>query len=219
VRLYSNWASSASFRVRIGLHLKRLEYEYVPVRLKMEGGDQEGALFSELNPQQKVPLLLDDGVRVAQSLAILEYLDETRPDRPLLPDDAADRARVRSLALWIGCEIQPLNNLRVERHLTSALALAPEAMREWRRHWIAVGFDALEAELGRSRETGQFCHGNAPTLADCFLVPQVANSQRPNVALDLARWPTVERIYRACLELPEVTAALPASQPDAPPPA
>lgn len=214
VRLYNFHGSSASFRARIALRLKGIEFEYVPVKLRWKEGEQEGVEYRRMNPQGKVPLLVDGEVSIAQTVAIVEYLEEVKPEPPLLPKDAAGRARVRSLSLFVACEVQPLNNLRVEKHLVDVVGLEEGALREWRRHWITVGFDALEAMLA-GPETGRFCHGDAPGMADCFLVPQVYNSQRPTVALDLARWPTIERIYRTCLELPEFAGALPMNQPDA----
>jgi maleylpyruvate isomerase len=215
MKLYNYHASSASFRVRMAMGLKGMEFEYVPVRLRWRDGEQEGGAYREINPQGKVPVLVDGKLTIAQSVAIVEYLEEVKPEPALLPRDRPGRARVRSLALFVACEIHPLNNLRVERQLVKELELDDEAMRRWRQHWISVGFDSLETELARDRATGRFCHGDAPTMADCFLVPQVYKSQLDNVALDLARWPTIARIHRACMELPAVASALPVNQPDA----
>jgi maleylacetoacetate isomerase len=214
VRLYNFHGSSASFRARIALRLKGIEFEYVPVKLRWMNGEQEGVEYRRLNPQGKVPLLVDGEVSIAQTVAIVEYLEEVKPEPALLPSDAAGRARVRSLSLFVACEVQPLNNMRVEKHLAEVVGLGDDGLREWRRHWMTVGFDALEAMLA-APETGRFCHGDQPGMADCFLVPQVYNSQRTRVALDLERWPTIARIYRTCLELPAFAGALPVNQPDA----
>lgn len=212
MRLFNFHGSSASFRARIALRLKGIEFEYVPVRLRK--GEQEGVEYRRLNPQGKVPLLVDGEVSVSQTVAIVEYLEEVKPEPPLLPRDAAGRARVRSLSLFVACEVQPLNNVRVERHLMKVVGLGEEQMVEWRRKWITDGFDALEAMLS-APETGRFCHGDTPTMADCFLVPQVLKAQAPGVGLDLARWPTIQRIYTTCLGLDEFAGALPGNQPDA----
>ena len=214
VRLYNFHGSSASFRARIALRLKGIEFDYVPVKLRWREGEQEGVEYRRLNPQGKVPLLVDGEVSIAQTVAIVEYLEEVKPTPALLPRDAAGRARVRSLSLFVACEVQPLNNLRVEKHLSQVVGLDEARLREWRRHWITVGFDAVEAMLG-AKETGRFCHGDEPGMADCFLVPQVFNSQRPTVGLELGRWPTIERVYRTCLEQEAFAAALPMNQPDA----
>ena len=212
MRLYNWHGSSASFRARIALRLKGIEFEYVPVRLRKR--EQDGVEYRRLNPQGKVPLLVDGEVSIAQTVAIIEYLEEVKPEPPLLPRDAAGRARVRSLSLFVACEVQPLNNSRVERHLMEVVGLGQAQMIEWRRKWIADGFDSLEAMLA-GPETGRFCHGDTPTMADCFLVPQVFKSQGPGVGLDPARWPTIDRIYRTCLARDEFAGALPDNQPDA----
>jgi maleylpyruvate isomerase len=214
MRLHNFHASSASFRARVALKLKGIEFEYVPVRLRRGDGEQNGEDYRKLNPQAKVPLLIDGEVSIAQTVAIIEYLEEVKPEPRLLPADAVGRARVRSLSLFVACEVQPLSNLRVEKHLARVVGLDEPQLVAWRRHWISVGFDALEVMLA-APETGRFCHGDAPTMADCFLVPQVFNSQRPTVALELGRWPIIERIYRTCLELEAFASALPENQPDA----
>jgi maleylacetoacetate isomerase len=157
--------------------------------------------------------LVENETRIMQSLAIIEYLEETHPDPPLLPHTAAERARVRALALFVACEIQPLNNLRVQRQLVAQLGADQAALGRWQLHWCEAGFGALEAQLAASPMTGAFCHGNAPGVADCFLTPQVYNSQRPVVGADLAKWPTIRRIYQACLALPAVDRSLPKNQP------
>jgi maleylacetoacetate isomerase len=213
LRLHSFHGSSTSFRVRIALNLKKLQYEYVAVRLAWQDGDHDSPEYRELNPQQNVPLLEDGDVRIAQSLAIMEYLDGMAPELPLFPSDPAGRARVLSIALHLACEIQPLNNLRVERYLVNELRLEQDALRAWRRHWIRVGFDAVEQMLTRGK-SARFCHGDSPTAADCTLVPQVHNALRPVNAMDLTAWPTISRIFETCMSLPEFERAQSKHQPD-----
>lgn len=213
MKLYNYHSSSTSFRVRIALNLKGLEYEQVPVELRWTGGDQHRPEYVELNPQANVPLLVDADGRFNQSLAIMEYLDEVRPNPPLLPKSAAERARVRALALYVACEIQPLNNLRTQRQLADAFGIDKPGLSRWQLHWCETGFDVLERELARSSATGRYCHGDEPTLADCCLVPQIYNSQRPVVGADLSKWPTLMRIYETCLAHPAFERAHPRKQP------
>jgi maleylacetoacetate isomerase len=213
LRLHSFHSSSTSFRARIALNLKGLAYETVPVDLRWKDGDQDSADYGAFNPQRNVPVLVDGDTRVMQSLAIVEYLEQQHPTPPLFPADAAGRARVLGLALHVACEIQPLNNLRVQRRLAATLGCEQPALSEWQRHWCQVGFDALERQLAGHPATGAFCHGDAPTAADCFLVPQVYNSLRPAVGLSLAPWPTIGRVYEHCLRQPAFERALPRHQP------
>ena len=214
MKLYSYFRSSASFRVRIALALKGLDYDYVPVHLLKDGGQQFGDEYKALNPAALVPVLRDDDGRVlTQSLAIIEYLEETRPHPPLLPADATGRARVRSIALSIACEIHPLNNLRVLGYLTKTLAVAEEQKNSWYRHWVETGLEAVEAMLAGDARTGSYCHGDTPTMADVLLVPQIFNAQRFNCRLDHV--PTVMRIHQQCLTLPAFARSVPAVQPDA----
>jgi maleylacetoacetate isomerase len=213
MRLYTYFHSSAAYRVRIALNLKRLSYSSVPVHLLRDGGEHLSAEYARLNPARLVPVLEDSGATITQSMAIMEYLEETHPEPPLLPAGAAARARVRALALAVACDIHPLNNLRVRRYLSSALRLDDAQRDEWMRHWIAVGFDAIERTLATDSQTGSFCHGEFPTLADCCLVPQVANAQRVKLPLD--PYPTLRRIQGNCLDLQAFTDAAPAAQPDA----
>jgi maleylacetoacetate isomerase len=210
MKLYNYFRSSAAYRVRIALALKGLSYEYLPVHLAK--GAQYSPEFTAINPQNLVPVLEEDGHRLYQSLAIIQYLDETHPNPPLLPADPADRARVRSLALVVACEIHPLNNPRVLNYLTGKLAISEEQKLEWYQHWVKTGFTALEKRLAVEEGTGRFCHGDAPGFADCVLVPQVANARRFKV--DLAAFPTIMRINDACLALPAFQAAAPERQPD-----
>jgi maleylpyruvate isomerase len=212
MRLYSWHSSSTSFRVRIALALKGCSYEQVQVNLAWAQSDHDKPEYRTFNPQANIPVLVEDGARIAQSLAIIEYLEETRPEPPLLPKAAAERARVRSMALFVACEIQPPNNLRVQRQLSAQLGADQAALSRWQLHWCQVGFEALE-QLLQEPATGRFCHGDTPTLADCFLVPQVYSSLRPVVGADLSPWPTIRRIYESCLALPAVQKALPQNQP------
>ncbi len=217
MRLYNYFRSSASFRVRIALNLKGLPYDYAPIHLVRHGGEQLGPDFRNLNPEGLVPVLVDDAstppATLTQSLAIVEYLDELHPEPPLLPPDAVGRARVRSLALSIACEIHPLNNLRVLRYLTQVLKVDEDAKNAWYRHWVESGIAALDAQLAASPSTGRFCHGDTPTLADVTLVPQIFNARRFDCDLD--RFATTLRIVDACLALDAFHRALPSEQPDA----
>ena len=213
MKLYNYFRSSASFRVRIALALKGLDYEYASVHLLQGGGQQFAAEFRAMNPAALVPVLDDDGTVLTQSLAIIEYLDETRPLPPLLPKDAAGRARVRALALAIACEIHPLNNLRVLAYLSQTLGVSDEQKNAWYRHWVETGLAAVEAMLASDPRTGACCHGDSPTLADICLVPQIFNAQRFKARLDHV--PTVMRIHEHCLGLPAFARSVPALQPDA----
>lgn len=213
LRLYSYWRSSAAYRVRIALNLKDLSYELLPVHLVRDGGEQRRPGYLALNPQGLVPVLEHDGVVLSQSLAIIEYLEEVFPDVPLLPADTLGRARVRSLAQVVACEIHPLNNLRVMNYLKGPLGLSAEAASDWYRHWLLEGFEALERRLAAEPETGRYCHGDRPGLADAFLVPQVYNARRFEISL--SRYPRTEAIDAACLALPAFRDAAPERQPDA----
>jgi maleylacetoacetate isomerase len=215
--LYGYWRSSAAYRVRIALNLKGLVYSQVPIHLVEGGGQQHSSDFWTLNPQELVPVLVDGRRVIHQSLAIAEYLDELYPDtRPLLPVGARERAQVRALAQLVACDIHPLNNLRVMQYLERELGVDKDARDAWSRHWMAIGFDACEHLLDASASTGRFCHGDAPSLADVCLVPQLYNARRFNVDLD--PYPIIRRIEAACRELPEFDAARPENQPDAPAP-
>jgi maleylacetoacetate isomerase len=213
MRLYTYFRSSAAYRVRIALNLKGLEYTAVPVHLLRDGGEQHGQRFVEFNPARLLPVLQDADSTLTQSLAIIEYLEQTHPEPPLLPAAAAERARVRALALSIACDIHPLNNLRVMRYLKSEFNLDESQRERWSRHWIRQGFEALERMLAGSAQTGNCCHGDAPSMADCCLVPQIANAQRLHSPLEA--YPTLMRIHEHCLRLPAFARAAPAVQPDA----
>ncbi len=211
MKLYTYFRSSAAFRVRIALNLKGLRYE--PVFVHLAKGEHRQPDYAEVNPQALLPTLeLDDGTRLVQSLAIIEWLDEKHPTPALLPKDPLPRARVRSLAYLVACEIHPLNNLRVLQHLKRALGHSQEQIDNWYRHWIADGLAKLEADLVRPG-TGKFCQGDAPTMADCCLVPQIFNAKR--YSSDLAPFPATMRIFENCMRLEAFDRAQPAKQPDA----
>jgi maleylacetoacetate isomerase len=213
MKLYDYYRSSAAYRVRIALNLKGVvpdDRTFVHLRM----GNHRAQDYLALNPQGLVPALeLDDKRVLTQSLAIVEYLEETHPVPPLLPSDAASRSRVRAIALNIACEIHPLNNLRVLNYLTGTLGATEEQRNGWYKYWIDVGFEALERQLARDDATGTFCHGETPTLADVCLVPQVANARR--FKIDLSPYPTLVRIESACNALPAFAQAAPSKQPDA----
>jgi len=212
--LYSYWRSSAAYRVRIGLNLKGLAYAQVPVHLVQDGGQQHAAAYTTLNPQHLIPSLQHGDLILRQSLAILDYLDETWPQPALLPADAAGRAHVRALAQMIACDIHPLNNLRVMQYLGRELAQPSAAQDAWMQHWMHTGFAALETLTARTSRSAGFCFGPAPTLADCCLVPQLYNARR--FKIDVGRYPRLLEIEAACLALPAFHAAAPEQQPDAP---
>lgn len=210
--LHNYFRSSASYRVRIALNLKGLDYRYVPVHLNRNGGEQFSSEFKALNPHGLVPVLAEPGVQLSQSLAILEYLEEKYPQAPLLPATPEERGYVRQLALAVACEIHPLNNLRVLKYLSGTLGISDDAKNGWIQHWLRLGLQGLETELAHSARRGAFCFGDTPTIADCCLVPQLFNAQRFNI--DLAAYPTLAAIDRACQALPAFAAAHPARQPD-----
>jgi maleylpyruvate isomerase len=213
LRLYTYFRSSAAFRVRIALHYKGLPYQAVPVHLLRGGGEQHTASFAERNPARLIPVLEDGAMALTQSLAIIEYLEETHPTPALLPRDAVARAQVRALALSIACDIHPLNNARVVRYLKQPLGIDDERRVEWSRHWIGLGFGALERVLAQAGTTGVCCYGDTPTLADCCLIPQVFNAQRVNCALE--PFPTIWGIYQHCMRQHAFVRAAPEAQSDA----
>ena len=211
MKLYGYFRSSAAFRVRIALNLKKLDYETAAIHLRRN--DQTKPDYLAVNPQGLVPALEDGGRTLIQSLAIIEYLDETYPDPPLLPQQPVDRARARALAEIVACDIHPINNLRVLRYLTHSLGQDEAAIATWYNHWIDAGFQALERLLVGDGRTGAFCHGYAPGLADITLVPQVVNAER--YRLDLAPYPTLARVDATCAALPAFQSAHADAQPDA----
>jgi maleylpyruvate isomerase len=212
MRLHNFFRSSTSTRLRAALNLKGLDYEYVAYALRK--GENRTAAYLGLNPAGLVPALeLDDGTVLTQSLAIIEWLDETHPNPPFLPSDSAGRARVRSLAYMIACEIHPLNNLRVLNRLGAQFGAEEDAVTDWFSHWVTETFDAIEATLAGSPQTGRFCHGDVPSLADICLYAQVWNNRR--FSIPLQNWPTIAKIFG---ELDGITAfrnAAPPNQPDA----
>jgi maleylacetoacetate isomerase len=211
VKLYTFFRGSSPFRLRIALNLKGLAYEAIPVHLGK--GEHRKSEFGAVNPQQLLPaLVLDDGSVLNQSLAIIEYLDELHPQPPLVPKEPKGRARVRSLSLLVACEIHPLNNARTLNYLRRDLGQSEAQIKTWYRHWIADGLAKLEAELKRGG-TGRYSHGDSPTMADCCLVPQVFNAKRYDS--DLAPYPTVMRVFDACMKLEAFDRAQPSKQPDA----
>lgn len=211
--LHTYFRSSAAYRVRIALELKGLTYRSVPVHLIRGGGEQHSAEFAAINPAELVPVLVDGALTLTQSLAIIEYLEDTRPATPLLPADAAGRARVRAIAQTIACEIHPLNNLRVLQRLEGTLGADAQAKNAWYAHWVTLGFNAVESMLRETAFTGRYCHGDTPTLADCCLVPQIYNAERFGIALDA--YPNLHRIGQACLQLEAFQRAAPQAQADA----
>jgi maleylacetoacetate isomerase len=210
LKLYTYFRSSAAFRVRIALNLKALAYQ--PSFVHLAKGEHLQPTYRAVNPQGLVPALETDGALLAQSIAIMEYLEETHPQPPLLPADPLGRARVRGLALIVACEIHPLNNPRVLKYVKNALGHTQDDVDTWYRHWIADGLAKLEAELGKPG-TGRYSHGEAPTMADCCLVPQIFNAQR--FQCDLAPYPVVMRVFDACMQLDAFDRAQPVKQPDA----
>jgi maleylacetoacetate isomerase len=214
MKLYTFFRSSASYRVRIALNLKGLPYEAALIHLSKDGGGQHTAEFKEINPQELVPVFIDDeGNKLTQSLAILEYLDALHPATPLLPAGELARAHVRSIAQAIACDIHPINNLRVLQYLGGTLGLSEEQKNTWYRHWTTSGLLAVEQMLAQSGKAGKFCYGDTPTIADCCLVPQIFNAKR--FECDLSHMPTLVRINDTCLELEAFAAAAPGRQPDA----
>ncbi|HEX6706471.1 MAG TPA: maleylacetoacetate isomerase [Albitalea sp.] len=211
MELYNYFRSSASFRVRIALAIKGLAYDYLPVHLLKN--EQLAPAYADMNPARLVPLLKDGDQVLTQSLAIIEYLEETHPRPPLLPGDAAARARIRALALDIACEIHPLNNLRVLRYLVHDMGLADEQKNRWYQHWAESGLEVVERQLAGHPATGRFCHGDTPTLADVVLVPQIFNAQRMNCRLDHV--PTVMRVFDECMKLDAFAGTQPSACPDA----
>lgn len=211
MKLYTYFRSSAAFRVRIALNLKGLKYQ--PQLVSLPKGAHRQAEYAKVNPQALVPTLVtDEGLHLAQSLAIIEYLDEVHPLPALLPEDVSGKARVRSLSLLVACEIHPLNNLRTLQYLKRELKLGEDQVNSWYRHWIAEGLGKLEAEM-KSPLTGKFSHGDAPTMADCCLVPQVFNAQR--YECELAPYRAVMRVFGECMKLDAFDRAQPSKQPDA----
>lgn len=214
LKLYGYWRSSAAYRVRIALNLKGLAYEQIPVHLVKDGGQQHAAEYRALNPQGLLPLLVDEeggGVRIAQSLAIIEYLEEIFPLPALLPADPAERAQVRALALHIACDVHPLNNLRVLQYLSSELGVDDKAKNAWYRHWVELGLAAVEEGLAAFE--GRLSLGSRPGYLEACLIPQLYNARR--FACDLAAYPCILDLAERCEPLEAFSLAAPEAQPDA----
>jgi maleylacetoacetate isomerase/maleylpyruvate isomerase len=209
MQLYNYFRSSASYRVRIALALKGLAYDYMPVHLQKN--EQLGESYQAVSASRLVPLLRDGDRTLTQSLAIIEYLDETHPEPPLLPTDPVGRARVRALSYDVACEIHPLNNLRVLRYLVRDLKVSNEDKDRWYRHWVETGLEVVERQL--AAQPARFCHGDTPTMADCTLVPQIFNAQRFGCRLDHV--PQVMKVFEACMQLPAFDETQPSKCPDA----
>jgi maleylpyruvate isomerase len=210
LKLYTYFRSSAAFRVRIALNFKNLPWD--PEVIWLPAGEQAGPAYQSVNPQALVPLLIEDGHHLAQSMAIIEYLDETHPEPRLLPGGPRDRARIRSLAQLVACDIHPVNNLRILKYLKREMGQTQEAIDNWYRHWCAEGLAAYERQMGDGGG-GSFSHGDQPTLADICLVPQIFNAQRFDV--DMTRFPKVAAVFERCMALPAFDAAQPSRQPEA----
>lgn len=212
MKLYSFFRSGTSHRLRIALNLKGLAPDYLPVDLRVD--EQAEAPFKRINPQGLVPALtLDSGETLIQSPAIIEWLEERYPEPALLPRDPEARAHVRAMAAIVGCDVHPINNRRILQYLRKSFGANEDAVNAWCGTWIGAGFDAIEALLAQDKARGAFCFGNAPSMADVYLIPQVESARRFNV--DLARWPLISAVDRACAALPAFARAAPSAQPDA----
>lgn len=211
MKLYNYFRSSASFRVRIALALKGIPYDYVPVHIAR--GDHKLPAFGDISAEGLVPVLeLDDGTRLTQSMAIIEYLDEVHPAPALVPANPIDRARVRALAQIVACEIHPVNNLRILKYLTRELKVEEEPKNVWYRHWVRTGLVAFERQL-EQLPASPYCFGETPTLADCCLVPQIFNGQRFNA--DFSGLPRTMAAFEACMKLEAFQKSQPSACPDA----
>ena len=211
MKLYNFFRSGSSHRLRIALNLKGIAYDYVPVDLRTE--EHLGAAFKAVNPQQLVPALVDGELTLIQSPAVIEWLEERHPTPPLLPANAEDRARVRAMAAIVGCDIHPINNRRILEYLRQQLGAGEDAVNAWCATWISAGFEALEAMLAADPRRGRFCFGDAPGLADVYLVPQADSARRFKV--DLGPYPNIVAVDAACAELDAFRRAAPGAQPDA----
>ncbi len=211
MKMYGFFRSGTSHRTRIVLNLKQIDYELLPISLMKN--EHKQASFKAINPQGFVPVLAINDQLLIQSPAIIEWLEESHPEHPLLPSDALGRAKVRALAAVVGCDIHPINNKRILDYLRQVLKLDDQQVEQWCQHWIDEGFSALETLLAADENRGDFCYGQQPTLADAYLIPQVDSSKRFHV--DLSKYPNIQRIYDACMALPAFQTAAPMKQPDA----
>ena len=210
--LYGYFRSSTSYRTRIAMNLKQLDYDYVAVNLAKD--EQLEAIFQSINPQGLVPVVQVNDLWLYQSPAILEWLEEVYPEHPLLPKDAAARMQVRALSAMIGCDIHPLNNRRILQYLRNELSVDEDQVMAWCHRWMSEGFDALEKRLAQDKTRGKFCYGDSPTFADCYLIPQVSSAERFKV--DLSAYPNIVAIDAHCRTLKAFADADPMVQPDAP---
>lgn len=213
LRLTTYFRSTAAYRVRIALNIKNIEHELLPTNLLKNGGEHKTKEFLGRNPDGLIPTLETDGHVLAQSMAILEYLEEQYPEPAILPSDPIDRAYLRGLAQTIASDMHPLNNLRVQQYLVNQMGVSEEQKLQWYQHWIAAGFTGLEARLANDARTGKCCYGDAPTLADICLVPQVYNAVR--FECPMQDYPTIQSINDYCLNLEPFAKALPELQADA----
>jgi len=211
MKLYGYWRSTAAYRVRIALHLKDISFESISVHLVKGGGEQHGSEYSELNPNHLVPTLVEGDFSLNQSLAIIDYLEQTNAKQALYPNDARAKAKVQALSLDIACEVHPLNNLRVQQYLANSLKVSDEAKQRWLEYWMTIGFTAIETQLNSS--AGQYCFDDTVTVADICLVAQVYNAHRFNV--DMGAYPVINRVVENCNKLPAFIKALPENQDDA----
>lgn len=211
MKLYGYWRSTAAYRVRIALHLKEISFESISIHLVKNGGEQHGSSYAELNPSHLVPTLVDGDFSLNQSLAIIDYLEQSNPTHALYPSGAKAKAKVQALALDIACEVHPLNNLRVQQYLTHSLKATSEAKQAWLEHWMSIGFTAIETKLNET--AGLYCFADTVSVADICLVAQVYNAHRFNV--DMGSYPLINRIVENCNMLPAFIRALPENQSDA----
>lgn len=213
MELYTYFRSTAAYRVRIALNLKKLEADHHFVHLVKDGGQQHSSAYRRLNPQGRVPTLVDGGIPLTQSQAIIEYLEEAQPNPPLLPEDLKDRAYIRSICALVACDIHPLNNLSVLQYLKDELGVDDAAKMKWYHHWVEQGFSALEEMLSNDARVGDFCYGNKPSMGDIFIAAQVFNAQRFDCDMD--KYPVISEINSNCMKLEEFERAAPGNQPDA----
>ena len=213
IKLYGYWRSTAAYRVRLALNIKQVSYSQQSVHLVKEGGEQFKPEYQSINPQGLVPTLVDDGVAVGQSLAILEYLEEKYPQRPILPTTLTERAVVRQLCQIIACDLHPLNNLRILKYLSNELKISDADKSKWYHHWLARGFEAFDKLLPKSGLAGPYCLGGELSMADVCLIPQIYNADRFDFSMDA--YPRLQEINQNCLKLIRFQDAIPENQPDA----